>query len=139
MWREVMGDDSINQVDVRKFKGKTQKEVYEIATYSAKDSDLYLNQKVFDYFYKALKGRQILTYSGLFAEAHKLYKNKQLEHLKDIDNTEYVYLLMYSWGLGAYVEKEFRALTEKEWQRVNKKLILNTPESIWKGEFESNE
>jgi len=123
MWQQVMNDYSITQVDIRKFKGDTQKEVLEVATYSAKDSDLYFNETVFDYFYKALKGRQILTYSGLFAEANKLYKAKELEHLKDVDPTEYVYFLMYNWGLGEYVEKEKRELTEDEYRQINRQLV----------------
>lgn len=123
MWQDVMNDYSINQVDVRKFKGDTQKEVLEIATYSAKDSDLYESEKVFDYYYKALKGRQILTYSGLFAEANKLYKAKKLDYLKETDGIEYVYMLLYQWGMGEYVEKECRELTEDERKRVNKQLV----------------
>jgi len=123
MWQEVMKDFSITQVDVRKFKGDTAKEVLEVATYAAKDSDLYHNEEVFDYYYKALKGRQILTYGGLFAEANKLYKAGTLDYLKDVDTTEYVYMLLYKWGMGEYIEKERRELTEDERKKVNRELI----------------
>jgi len=123
LWQEVMDDYSITQVHVSKWKGEKDKNVYEIATYSAKDEELYYNESVFDVFYEALKGRQILTYSGLFAEANKLYKAKELEHLKDVDPTEYVYFLMYNWGLGEYIEKEKRELTESERREVNKRMI----------------
>lgn len=123
LWRDVMQDYSITQVDIRKFKGDTKKEVFEIATYSTKDDDLFNSQEVFDTFYKALKGRQILTYGGLFEEAQKLYKEGKLDYLKEIDDTEYVYMLLYHWGFKEYVEKEKRELTEEERKKINKKLI----------------
>ncbi|MEW9960321.1 protein rep, partial [Clostridium butyricum] len=75
LWREATGDFSITQVDVRKAKANDYKEVYELAKYSAKDTDYLINREVFTYFYKALKGKQVLVFSGLFKEAHKMYQN----------------------------------------------------------------
>ena len=72
--------------------------------------------------YKALKGRQIITYNGVFKESAKLYK-KDLDYLKDVDLTEYVYRILYQWGQGEYVEKEMRELTDEEKERFNKQLI----------------
>ncbi len=42
-----MGDDRITQVDVRKAKANDYKEIYEIAKYSAKDSDYLINRDVY--------------------------------------------------------------------------------------------
>ncbi|MDZ5149319.1 replication protein, partial [Clostridium perfringens] len=56
LWRSAMGDDRITQVDVRKAKANDYKEIYEIAKYSAKDSDYLINRDVFKTFYTALKG-----------------------------------------------------------------------------------
>lgn len=124
MWRDVMNAPEITQVDVRKLeKHGENKEVLEIATYTAKDNDLLLSQEVFDNFYKALKGRQILTYNGLFKDANKLYKQNKLDKYKEIDNTDYVYFLLHRWGKGEYVQEEFRELTELERNSLNKKLI----------------
>ena len=64
--------------------------------------------------YKALKGRQIITYNGVFKESAKLYKKGDLDYLKDVDLTEYVYRILYQWGQGEYVEKEMRELTDEE-------------------------
>jgi len=118
-WQAVMSDTSISQVYVKRFDSNTS----EIAKYAAKDSDYARSQEVFDAFYKALKGRQVLTYNGLFAEANKKYKAKELEHYKDVDDTEYCYRLLYRWGMGEYVEAERRELTDKERREVNKVLI----------------
>lgn len=46
---------------------------------------------VFDAFYKALKGKQVLVYSGLFKDARKKLKNGELDYLKEVDPTEYIY------------------------------------------------
>jgi plasmid rolling circle replication initiator protein Rep len=121
MWRNAKRDESITQVDVRKLDMK--KGVAEIAKYSSKDSDYLMSQEVFDVMYKALKGRQIITYNGVFKESAKLYKKGDLDYLKDIDLTEYVYRILYQWGQGEYVEKEMRELTDEEKEKFNKQLI----------------
>lgn len=124
MWREVMDCPEITQVDVRRLKkSEARKEINEIAKYSAKDSDMHTNQNVFDVFYKTLRGRQIITYNGLFKDANKLYKDKKLDKYKFVDNTEYVYFMLYRWGKGEYVETEKRELTEDERNKVNNQLI----------------
>ena len=74
MWRKAKRDESITQVDVRKLE--LEKGVAEISKYSAKDSDYLITQDVFDVMYKALKGRQIITYNGVFKESAKLYKRE---------------------------------------------------------------
>jgi len=123
-WRDVMGDVSITQVDVRKVrKNENGKEVNELAKYTAKDSDYGKSQEIFDAFYLALKGRQVLTYNGLFADANKLFKADKLNNYIGIDETEYVYMLLYRWGLKEYVETERRELTSEERQKVNRALL----------------
>ncbi|HHC5970227.1 TPA: protein rep, partial [Staphylococcus aureus] len=90
LWRDVTGISEITQVHVQKIKQNSNKELYEMAKYSGKDSDYLINQKVFDAFYKSLKGKQILVYSGLFKDARNKLKNGDLDYLKDIDPTEYI-------------------------------------------------
>ncbi|MDK7130058.1 protein rep, partial [Streptococcus agalactiae] len=63
MWRDVTGNSEITQVHIQKVKRNNNKELYEMAKYSGKDNDYLINQKVFDAFYKALKGKQVLVYS----------------------------------------------------------------------------
>ena len=74
-------------------------------------------------FYNALKGRQILTYNGLFADGNKLFKKHELDGFRETDPTEYIYRILYRWGLGEYVEAERNELTEDEKQTLNKRLI----------------
>lgn len=80
LWRDVTGISEITQVQVQKIRQNNNKELYEMAKYSGKDSDYLINQKVFDAFYKSLKGKQVLVYSGLFKEAKKKLKNGDLDY-----------------------------------------------------------
>ena len=123
IWREVTGDDSITQVHVQKLKDADGKGAAEMAAYAAKDAEYLQNDNVFKVFYTALKGRQVLTYNGLFADGNKLFKTHKLDGFRETDPTEYIYRILYRWGLGEYVEAERNELTEDEKQTLNKRLI----------------
>lgn len=123
LWRETTGDSSITQVDVRKSKANNLKEVYELAKYSAKDSDYLISRSVFNVFYKALKGKQLIVYSGLFANANIMYDNGELDCYKVSDNTEYVYMMCYQWKQREYENTKIRKLTPEEKKKLNKSLI----------------
>jgi len=123
LWRDVTGIDEITQVHVQKIKQNNNKELYEMAKYSGKDSDYLINQKVFDTFYKSLKGKQILVYSGLFKEARKKLKNGDLDYLKEVDPTEYIYQIFYHWNQKEYLASEIFDLTEEEKSKINHQMI----------------
>lgn len=123
LWKECMGDSSITQVDVRKMDTSDSNAIAEIAKYGAKDADYMVSQEVFDVFYKALKGKQLLTYSGVFKEALKLFNDGELDKYKELDLTEYVYALEYQWRGKAYAMMEKRLLTDEEKSLINKQLI----------------
>lgn len=103
LWQEVMQDPMITQVDVRRIRSKKgskglQSSAAEIAKYTAKDGDYNVSQEVFDTFYKALKGRNLLTFGGVFKEAKQKYKAGELDKYIPQDMTEYVWELMLLWG-----------------------------------------
>jgi len=123
MWRDVTGMPEITQVHVQKIKQNNNKELYEMAKYSGKDSDYLINQKIFDAYYKSLKGKQILVYSGLFKEARKKLKNGELDYLKEIDPTEYLYQIYYIWNQKEYLASELHELTEEEKRKINHQTI----------------
>lgn len=125
MWQNAMNDDTITQVDIRKISADDNKAISEIAKYTAKDSDYMTSQDVFDYFYKALKNRQVVTYGGAFKEALVLFKNGELDKYKEIDYTEYVYQIIFKWNrnFAEYIQYELREFDEYERIKINKKLI----------------
>ncbi|HCU7941704.1 TPA: protein rep [Staphylococcus aureus] len=123
MWRDVTGNSEITQVHIQKVKQNNNKELYEMAKYSGKDNDYLINQKVFDAFYKALKGKQVLVYSGLFKDARKKLKNGELDCLKEVDPTEYIYQIFYTWNKKEYLASEIFDLTESEKQEINHQMI----------------
>ena len=128
LWRDVTGISEITQVQVQKIRQNNNKELYEMAKYSGKDSDYLINQKVFDAFYKSLKGKQVLVYSGLFKEAKKKLKNGDLDYLKEIDPTEYIYQIFYIWKQKEYLASELYDLTEQEKREINHKMIYENDE-----------
>ena len=123
LWCDVTGISEITQVQVQKIRQNNNKELYEMAKYSGKDSDYLINQKVFDAFYKSLKGKQVLVYSGLFKEAKKKLKIGDLDYLKEIDPTEYIYQIFYIWKQKEYLASELYDLTEQEKREINHKMI----------------
>ena len=123
LWRDVTGISEITQVQVQKIRQNNNKELYEMAKYSGKDSDYLINQKVFDAFYKSLKGKQVLVYSGLFKDAKKKLKNGDLDYLKEIDPTEYVYQIFYMWNKNEYLASEIFDLTDEEKKSINHQMI----------------
>ena len=123
LWGDVTGMPEITQVQVQKIRQNNNKELYEMAKYSGKDSDYLINQKVFDAYYRSLKGKQVLVYSGLFKEARKLLKNGDLDYLKEIDPTEYIYQIFYIWKQKEYLASELHDLTEQEKRELNHQMI----------------
>lgn len=122
LWQLSTGNNSITQVDVRKAKANNLKEVYELAKYSAKDSDYLVSRPVFETFYKALKGKQVLVFSGLFKDAHKMYKLGELDIYKRKSEIEYVYKLYYNWYKNEYENTKIFELTEEEKNKINRTL-----------------
>lgn len=123
MWRECMNDDSITQVDIRKVRSSEKSEngaVLEVAKYSAKSNELYASQSVFEIFYRALKGRQLLTFNGLFKEYVKKYKQGELDQYKKPDENEYTHLLTSVWQTSKY-DNMLRQLTLEEFEEYNEK------------------
>lgn len=118
LWREVMNDQSITQVDVRRVTPNVGREIGEVAKYAAKDSDYAYSPEVFAVYYRALNRRQKTTYPGLFAEANKLYKqkDKEIRDLREKDMTEYVYRLFYEWDKDGYLLTDMREL--EEWEKT---------------------
>ena len=115
MWQLAKRDNNISVVDVRRVKDSEEDNVYlEISKYTAKDSDYIYNKKTFDVFYDALKGKQVITYNSIFKELAKKYDNGELDYLKDIDETKYVYRVIYKWYQNHYEELSITELTEEE-------------------------
>lgn len=123
LWQEATGNSSITQVDVRKSKSNNLKEVYELAKYSAKDTDYLVSRPVFNVFYRALKGKQFIVFSGLFKDANTMYENGELDCYKVRDEIEYVYMMCYQWKKRDYENTSIRELTEEERKQFNKDLL----------------
>lgn len=115
LWQLSKKDDSITQVDVRKLNDNDLfKSLLELSKYLSKDSDYLFNQDVFEVFYKNLKGKRYIAYSGVFKDSRKLYKSGDLDYLKEIDQINYIYKVYYIWQQTDYNLKDVIELSEEE-------------------------
>lgn len=125
LWKECKRDNTITQVDVRKIDISDRKTISEIAKYGAKDSDYTVSQEVFDVFYKSLKGKKLITYNGMFKKILELYKQGELDYLKEIDTNYYEFLVSHIWSFdkNEYNLFAFKELSGEDKIKYNKKLI----------------
>lgn len=132
MWQESMRNPLITQVDVRRIKRHEDAaemaggfDVREFAKYAAKDSDYLVDKQVFDTFYRALKGRQAQTFSGLFADGNRRYKAGELDGYMQPDVTEYMYEVFFRWHGNEYGETKRRKLNPKQdWDLVKRGISI---------------
>lgn len=126
MWKQAMRDDSIQFVNIQRVKTESNDKAFlEIAKYSAKDTDLLKSQDTFDTLYTALKGKRLLSYSGVFKEYNKLYKDGLLNAYKNLDTNEYIYLVTAQFNQNKY-EQVYELLTTEQKALFNKHLIDET-------------
>ena len=120
-WRQLMGDPSITQVKVQrvhKTRGEGNSATAEIGKYVAKDSDYLHSPRVFKVFYESLKGVKRVTFGGIFAEMHKLFKADKLDRYFPADETVYKWAVDYVWAGRLYREKDRRELSSEEAAKV---------------------
>lgn len=123
MWQECMEDKTITQVDAKKVRNTgNSNAVLEIAKYSAKGSDLYHSEAVFDTFYIALKKRQLLVFSGMMKDYAKKYENGELDRFKKQDEAVYTHLLQSIWK-GSNYENKLKDLSPVEFEEFNKRAV----------------
>lgn len=124
MWQECMEDKTITQVDAKKVRNTgNSNAVLEIAKYSAKGSDLYHSEAVFDTFYIALKKRQLLVFSGMMKDYAKKYENGELDRFKKQDEAVYTHLLQSIWK-GSNYENKLKDLSPVEFEEFNKRALF---------------
>ena len=134
-WREVFGDDTITQVDIKQASGRTKKKrmksVLELAKYTAKPSHYLRDQNVFDTFFDAMKNRQALRFCGEFSELHKMYDLDcygllaKWSLFADTDAVEYTHKLLLKWG-GKDYNHDITELTDAEKELLKQKTEYET-------------
>lgn len=119
-WKKAKRDESITQVDVRKYRSN-DKGIFEITKYIAKDSNYLHSEEVFKTFYRALKGKRMYSYNKIFKTARTKLKNGELDHLRDVDSTEYFYKVWFVWNQQKYENISNQFLTLDELKKYNTK------------------
>ena len=118
LWKNSMNLDYVPIVHIEKTKGDNKKAVAEVAKYATKEEDLYTmdennnkiaNDEVIFTLDEALKGRRLISFSGVFKEYQQKLKLDDVEdgdliHCDDDSirsDLQYV-LETYHWRCGTY-------------------------------------
>lgn len=111
-WQKAMRDSSITQIDIKKVsldsrKNNIDKSILELTKYITKDFDFYSEIDVFENFYKGTKGKQMFAFSGIFRDAKKKLKNKELEKYAGAQKEiEWYYLFTQIYKENKYFVKQ---------------------------------
>lgn len=119
LWKRSMRLDYDPIIDIRKIRNSVTKAVAEVAKYTVKDKDYVLEDKelqdkLVQAFSNVLHNRRLISYSGVFRQAHKLLNLDDAVDgdLINTDNEEIredlkQALIVYRWnfGLGDYYKE----------------------------------
>lgn len=121
LWKRATRNPNITQVDIKPCRMDTVKQVMELATYSAKQGDLYSSKEVFDGFYEGLFRKKLLVYNGIFKEYKKQIENgeivpEEIIELNQIleETTKEFYLI---WENDNYLLADERDVPQEERKR----------------------
>lgn len=136
-WRQVTGmigvvngHDEITQLHitkVRKGRGKNSQgtAINEVAKYSAKDTDMTQSKEVFDTLYSAMKGRQLITFNGIFKDYRKKFDQGELKQYMEQDKNDYFYMLQTKWNdLSKKFELFYHEMSDYEKAKYNGQKII---------------
>ena len=85
LWQRATRNPNITQVDIKPCRMDTIKQVMELATYSAKQGELYSSKEVFDGFYEGLFRKKLLVYNGIFKEYKKKLETGEIDPAQVIE------------------------------------------------------
>ena len=130
-WQECKNDHSISQVNIKKLKGDNEpelmKSILEISKYESKSAEYTLNQKVFETYYHALKGAQLMRYNREYKDLALIYDIDKFGlfdeyRLKVDEQGNFTSKLIGVWNFKyKEYEKYFDELTPEEIEYLNKK------------------
>ena len=127
MWADCMNLDYIPIVHIEKTKGDNKKAVAEVAKYATKEEDLFMDdnneKKAIDEVIftldEALKGRRLISFSGVFKDYQKKLKLQDPEdgdliHIdEDAIRPDLQYVLeTYNWRCGTYLSRKCDSETD---------------------------
>lgn len=124
LWQRAKRDNTITQVDIKPCKMDNVKNIMELATYSAKQNDLYSEKNVFDGFYEGLYRKKILVFNGIFKEYRQLLKNGDIKPDEVLELRELLEKTFYEVYL-TWKNEDYEILEENILAEDRKKNIYN--------------
>jgi len=112
LWRDACGLDYLPQCRIEKVRNTTRKQVAEVAKYTVKSADYLDRPAVVEVLDKALKGKRLISYGGLFKTVRSLLDLPDEDELPESEfhpiATEelllnpYIRKIMLEWKMGSY-------------------------------------
>lgn len=118
LWQRATRNPNITQVDIKPCRMDTVKQVMELATYSAKQGELYSSKEVFDGFYEGLFRKKLLVYNGIFKEYKKKIEVGEVNPAEVIELNqileEATREICLMWEKSSYLLADERELPEEQ-------------------------
>lgn len=118
LWQRATRNPNITQVDIKPCRMDTVKQVMELATYSAKQGELYSSKEVFDGFYEGLFRKKLLVYNGIFKEYKKKIEVGEINPAEVIELNqileEATREICLMWEKSSYLLADERELPEEQ-------------------------
>lgn len=118
LWQRATRNPAITQVDIKPCRMDTVKQIMELATYSAKQGDLYSSKEVFDGFYEGLFRKKLLVYNGIFKEYKKKIDTGEVDPAQVIELNqileEATKEICLMWEKSSYLLADERELPEEQ-------------------------
>lgn len=118
LWQRATRNPAITQVDIKPCRMDTVKQVMELATYSAKQGELYSSKEVFDGFYEGLFRKKLLVYNGIFKEYKKKIEVGEVDPAQVIELNqileEATKEICLMWEKSSYLLADERELPEEQ-------------------------
>lgn len=130
-WQSALRDERAEQIRVQAISNnprKLAKAIAEISKYSAKDSEMAVDKKVFEAMYLGMKGKRLFS---PFGEMKKLFREfeKDPQSFSDCfemrEAEEWYYKIMQGWNAQTqkYESKGYQRMTDKEILEANRKYV----------------
>lgn len=130
-WKQALRDERAEQINVQAISNhpkKLAKAIAEISKYSAKDSEMVLNKKVFQAMYLGMKGKRLFSPFGLMKNLFREFE-KAPQNFSDCfemrEPEEWFYKIVQGWNAQTqnYENQGYQKMTALEILEANQRYV----------------
>jgi Plasmid rolling circle replication initiator protein and truncated derivatives len=130
-WQQALRDKRAEQINVQAISSnpkKLAKAIAEISKYSAKDSEMVQDKKVFEAMYFGMKGKRLFSPFGLMKKLFREFEadpNSFSDCFEMREPEEWVYKIMQDWNsqTQSYETQGYQKMSAKEILEANQRYV----------------